>query len=1088
MRRRLTIKKRTIIIILIFFVAVIVLPVSAWHFASYQLSRLENYKESITAAMKKSWDRDVVYEKGKATLTLRTGLALQFTNLVVREKDGSANLLVIKNAFFRVQIFPLLRNKMVLGEIILDQPSLLLKRDSTGVLNIDDLLKGEKKETGMEFRRLTVRQGLVIFADQSAGEGGLVTSLVNLYCRIDSPGWGDTSHFQITTSVMDDKSKAELMLEGTFNPSPTGKPLLESKVDASVDLDGVNLHHYHPYFIKYLPFERLDGRLKVDAKLSGTIANFTSKGNVTFKDVVLNYPQVFSGPVRSRIVAVDYSMTRKDGDIRVDASRLALDNFTASGNFSMRDMDKEDPLLEANAVTSTFSLKNVRSYVPWEIIPGGVGVFIQEHIKDGNFRLVEGKLSGRISQISNFNKPENGGLLTIRAMANNAVFVPGGKSPVFHSINGKLELTNRQFMIKNIKARFGSAPCMVEGGISDFGVPGPTVYAMNMNIIPTKDELLWLFGKEALGDFKLNGSSVLYLSAKGPDSDFRINARWNLANDSYAIRNLVEKPQGRPNQIYAEITINRKGVLIPSFKYDLPPFVVSGKAAVPFSGKSPVSLSIQSKAFNVHDAAVVLTDLGKLDATGVAQVSISGKGYLEDLPALQWKGNVSLTNVYLKPSGGVKPVKNLTGNVAFQGNKMSTSLLKASVGDSPFQTKCRVDDFRKLKTVCQMEAPSLKSTDFGLQSSESQLNFRDVKGQIFIEDKHIHADRLSFKLRMSVFNLAGDIRDYDAPKISMTLVSPYARWDDVTRILDLRGPKKLQKPGPVDSPASRMDLTATLRVEAGVFNDIDFKKLNTVLKYKKGVLSIDTLEAGIFEGNIKTKGRLDFLSGSPNRYAFNFSLDKLSLEKIQNYLKYGDRMFTGLLSLAGDVTATGSNTDDFKKTAEATFKIRAEKGVLKKFSVLSKIFSILNVYQLFKFHLPDMASKGMPYNTIISDMSIKGGILSSKDFFIDSDAMQISSIVKIDLIKKEIDSTVGVHPLHTIDKIVSHIPIAGWLVTDEKGNLITVHFKVEGKLDDQKVSPMPVQSISKGTLDIFRRIFQLPGKLITNTEEVILGH
>ena len=220
----------------------------------------------------------------------------------------------------------------------------------------------------------------------------------------------------------------------------------------------------------------------------------------------------------------------------------------------------------------------------------------------------------------------------------------------------------------------------------------------------------------------------------------------------------------------------------------------------------------------------------------------------------------------------------------------------------------------------------------------------------------------------------------------------------------------------------------------------------------------------------------------------NFSASRLSLEKLQNFIKYRDRFFTGNLSIAGDITAVGSNADDFKNTAEGTFKIRAEKGVLKRFSVLSKIFSILNIYQLFKFQLPDMAVNGMPYNAITADISLKDGILSSDDFFIDSDAMQISGIGKIDMVKKEIDNTIAIHPLHTIDKIVSKIPIAGWLVTDEKGNLITVHFKVEGKLDDSKVSLIPAQSIAKGTLDIFRRIFQLPGQLFTNTEDVLLGH
>ncbi len=1085
----MTIKKRVTIIVLISFITIITLFASAWFFASYQLSRLENYKESITAAVGKALNRDVAYEKGKATLTIRAGLALQFTNVVVPDKDRSSNLITIKNAFFRVEILPLLRNRMVLREIILDQPTLLIKRDSTGVLNIADLLEGEQKKAEMEFRRLTVRQGLVIFADQAAGEGGLVTSLGNLYCRIDSPVWGDTSHFRITTSVMEGQNKADLMFEGTFHPAPSGKPVLESTVDASIHLEGANLHHYRPYFIKYMPFERLDGRVQVEATLSGMFTDFISKGNVTLKDVVLNYPHVFQAPVRSQTVTVDYNLTRKNGDFRVDVSRLALDNFTAKGFFAMRDMDKDDPFLEANAVTSTFSLKNVHSYVPWEIIPGGVGVFIQEHIKDGNFTLVEGKLSGRISQISNFNAPENAGLLTIRALADNAVFAPGGTSPVFHDINGTLELINRQFMIKNIRARFGSSPCTAEGGISDFGIQGPSVYAVNMNIIPAKDELLWLFGKEALGDFKFNGSSsVLYLSGKGPDSNFRINAHWNLEKDSYAIWNMIEKPQGKPNQIYAEIAINDKGFSIPSFKYDLPPFAVSGNAIIPHKGKCPLSLNIQSKAFNVHDAADILPDLRKLDPAGGALLALTGKGYLEDVAAIQWKGNVSLTNVSLKPSGGVKPVNGLTGNAVFQGSKMSTSLFKATVGESPFHAQCRVDDFRKPKTTCQFDATVLKSTDLGLQNGEGVINFRDIKGQMNFEDKHIRVERLTLRSRRSVFNLSGDIRDFANPKINMYLTSPYIRWDDVTPIMDLKGPKKLQKQGPVENPASQMELNATLRVEAGVFNDIDFKKLNTGLKYKKGLLNIETLEAGVFDGNLRTKGRVDIPSGAPNRYALNFSIDRLSLDKFQNYLKYTDHMFTGNLSLTGDVTAVGSNMDDFKKTAAGTFKVQAEKGVLKKFSVLSKIFSILNIYQLFKLQLPDMASDGMPYNTITANMSIKDGILSSDNFFIDSDAMQISGVGKIDLIKKEIDNTIGVHPLHTIDKIVSKIPIAGWLVTDEKGNLITVHFKVEGKLDDPKVNLIPVQSISRGTQNIFRRLFELPGKLVTNTEEVILGH
>ena len=102
--------------------------------------------------------------------------------------------------------------------------------------------------------------------------------------------------------------------------------------------------------------------------------------------------------------------------------------------------------------------------------------------------------------------------------------------------------------------------------------------------------------------------------------------------------------------------------------------------------------------------------------------------------------------------------------------------------------------------------------------------------------------------------------------------------------------------------------------------------------------------------------------------------------------------------------------------------------------------------------------------------------------------MQISGVGKVDFLKKELDYIVGVHPLQTLDRIVAKIPVAGWLITDEKGKLITVHFKIDGKWDAPNVTPIPVQSMSKGTLDIFRRFFQLPDKLITDTGEVILGH
>ena len=55
----------------------------------------------------------------------------------------------------------------------------------------------------------------------------------------------------------------------------------------------------------------------------------------------------------------------------------------------------------------------------------------------------------------------------------------------------------------------------------------------------------------------------------------------------------------------------------------------------------------------------------------------------------------------------------------------------------------------------------------------------------------------------------------------------------------------------------------------------------------------------------------------------------------------------------------GEKAEELKKNLLGNVRVQMEKGTLKKFSALSKIFSILNVSQLLKFQLPDMAVGGM---------------------------------------------------------------------------------------------------------------------------------
>ena len=190
----------------------------------------------------------------------------------------------------------------------------------------------------------------------------------------------------------------------------------------------------------------------------------------------------------------------------------------------------------------------------------------------------------------------------------------------------------------------------------------------------------------------------------------------------------------------------------------------------------------------------------------------------------------------------------------------------------------------------------------------------------------------------------------------------------------------------------------------------------------------------------------------------------------------------------GGLTAKGDNAADLKRTALGNVQIQMQQGTLKQFATLSKILSILNVSQLLKFQLPDMSRGGMPYDKITATLSFKDGTVSSKDLFVKSNAMNISAIGNLDMVKGEIFQTnVGVQLFQSVDKLVSLIPVVGWILTDKNRGFMTAYFEVKGNVDDPVVTAIPFKAMGRGVFDIFKNVFQLPAKVFTDTGEVFLG-
>jgi len=175
-----------------------------------------------------------------------------------------------------------------------------------------------------------------------------------------------------------------------------------------------------------------------------------------------------------------------------------------------------------------------------------------------------------------------------------------------------------------------------------------------------------------------------------------------------------------------------------------------------------------------------------------------------------------------------------------------------------------------------------------------------------------------------------------------------------------------------------------------------------------------------------------------------------------------------------ELRGEGMDFQKIKESLEGHLRLEMEKGTIERGNILAKIFSLLNVSQLFQGRLPDLMTRGLPYQRITANIRVEKGVASTDDFLVDSDAMRITAIGKVDLGKNVIDAKVGVHPLVTLDTVLSHVPIAGYILTGKDKAFVSYLYEVKGSLDDPKIEAVPLKAFGEGVFGIIKRLLETP--------------
>ena len=1059
-------------------VTVVTLVTATAFFLPYLLD-VNAYRSEIVTALQQSLNRPVSF--GSGSFVWHFGPSFKFNSFTVKERDGGADFITARQITVQLALIPLLEKKVELKNLILDETTISLFRSSDGTFNIDDLLKPGKDGVQVNFKKIRINKGAILWSDMSGRKEPFKAALRNIYLTADRLNRGQKGHLKLTADIPATSGAPTRISLSSSLKLPSGeKSLLETDIDCDLSLKQAEIGRFWPYFGRFIPFANTGGRLDLATSFKGKPQDFSAKGKVLIGGATVNWPTVFHASLSPKTLKLEYTIALTKQLIDISTVDLGMEGFRIKGSFQIQDYMTKDPRIIAKASTpSTFRYEDVRNYVPYGIIESGTADYIENKIKSGIFKLDTGVLDGRVSQIAHMEIGQNYNTLMIRGPVEKAVLSYGPKAPEFNNLKGIVELKGKNFNLIGMTGNFGSSPFSLNGSITEYNTDKTGEYPIKMDIVPRAPEIAWLVKIAGIPKLEYSNSSSLRLNGSGHYSAYRLNGDWDLKQAAYTLPGYVSKPFSMPHTLKFSTIIGEESTQVTSVNYNLQPLVITGSGLIGYGEKPYLGFDLQTNRFVMSETLPILSMWQEYKPRGTVQAHIRGGGDPEDFSAMDYDGTVNLTRLSFQPDDHLKQISGISGSITFKGNSLETSSIAARYGSSVITMKAAIKSLKKPEGDITLSSPQFYLRDITLGDGRPDASIRRFNANCTLRKDSIALNSVSGLINSSNFNLSGVYLTGRTPQATISVTSSKLDLDDLLMFSPpAQKAKNSQSPG--------LDVKLALNVEAGNFGKLAFSKFTAAVQQEKGTIYLHNLTAGMLGGKLTAKGKIAPGGEQGDLYDLTLDISRADAEKLFAALDIS-REVTGTLTLHGDLKARGNTLVNIKKSASGNIRLSMYDGKFRKFSTLSKVFSILNVSQLLRFKLPDMASGGMPYSSIKGSIAVKEGLVSTQDLFISSNAINVSIIGDADIVKEKLNFIIGAQPLQTVDKIVNRIPIVGWLLTGKDRDLLTAYFEAKGNWSDPQVSAIPVKSMGKGILNIFVRAFQLPVKLFTDTGEVILG-
>lgn len=1127
------------------------------------------YRNILQKALTVALDREVTI--GKAKISLWHGVGITFEDVRVKNRSLTTDLLQSKNVILKAKLLPLLKREVKWKRIVFEQPILHLVRDKNGSFNIfngsltrEELRASEQKMlqilSTLFGGSLSLRDGRISLSDESLGPSPLVTEIRSFNLQLSGFSQHKPFPFRIEGEIHHSQRKGHFSIAGKIRNILEDMDISRGKIETDVELQGIDLSHFWPYLNPLLPMKTISGLLDLKGHYQGDGQGiFKTSAKINLKEVVFDYPQVFSYLLTPKWLKIDLDVEYDRKDIRVPKISVEMPEIGVRAKGKIYAIGTKEMGMEAEAQSGPFDLADGRKFIPYRIITPDVSEPLFRAEGSGPVQIQSVKLSGKMTEIDHCDQLKNAHVLSVEMTVDKTRLKLPWNLPALEDLKGLLQFKEGNLHLKGVEGRvFHSSLEKVDGAFFELlHVPTLQVRCEGRFDLTDLSALAKIEGlldelREPLSPIHIHSGRAQYsLSVKGilkPPLRFQHQGTYHFLKTRFVHQQIpypILIEEGRANLSNEGLQWSETAVEFGQSSLMMNGSWKWGEKVTPVEivAKGRVELKNLFSLFQspLFPEEFRLRTKGVEGLSGLAQISFKGKR-LAATPAFSYEGEILPREVSLLQKGnpipfifkegmftfsnlgvGFSKAKVLSGRSSLvldgmikEGNinlytrgsidlKQLHSLLRSPLFSD--EMRSQMDGIQEISGEAEVRLKWLGRTEQWasvlregevrlkkafLQHQKIPVPLSHIEGSFLLSPEQIRVEGLKGMVGDSPLTVSGTLSRLPSSSPPAQSIKPGIRGEPVRRLtfqisssqlnLDSLFPKREETASAsfegLRDWLSNWSLEGRLHLEQGSFRNLQYQDLKVELKTAEGKLFFSPFQLSADGGDLWGEGWIE-----PAEKGVKFEIKpRISNMEAKAFLRTLLQKGEGeKISVSGrvhlDKVELRGEGEDFQKLKESLhgqLRLELENGVIERASILAKIFSILNVSQLFKGRLPDLKTKGLPYQHIAANIQVKEGVASTEDFLVDSDAMKITLVGKVDVGKNLIDANVGVHPLVTVDTVLSSVPIAGYILTGKDKAFISYIYEVKGNLDDPSVKGLPIKSIGEGFWGIIKRLIETP--------------